>query len=163
MCKDKKVKRGCHGCRDKVSIACGEGKVYAPCVGVEADFPAFSSLLDENDSPITCATLDDVVKDIYDILTDWQIDLSEFDNGCIDFGGIAELTPEIIFQKHNDVLCNHEEQLEFLSNPCNILDMDITACGLDLTCIQGQDNCENPIPLNNLKDVLQALINKNCP
>lgn len=159
---DKKVKRKCRNCRDEVSITCGEGKIYAPCIGVEYDFPDFSSLLDEDGDPITCATLDDVVEDIYTILEEWQIDLTDFEVGCLDFE-TEDLTPEIILQKHNDVICEMLTDIEELKDVCNTLDKNITECGLDTTCLIGVDECNNPVPLDTLKDVLQALINKHCP
>jgi hypothetical protein len=155
-----KNKRTCKNCRDYVTLSCGEGKTFAPCVGVEYDFPDFSSLLDDDGDPIQCATLQDVVEDVYTILEDWKLDLTEYDKKCLD---IDEVTEFNILQGLTDIVCEHEGRIDTLENVCNILNKNITLCGLDLTCLEGTDDCDNPVNLNTLKDVLQALINKTCP
>lgn len=144
----------CNNC-GKATNMCGE-KMFAPCVIVEGyEFPEFSGLSGED-----CASLDIVIEDVYSILGDLQIDLSDFSSECLDLG--EEITVKSILTVHDEAICELKEDVENLQNICNILDKDISECTVDYSCLLGTDPCGDEITISTLNDLLQVMINKIC-
>lgn len=137
--------------RYEPSDTCGE-IVEATCVRVETTFPAVSSLVDES-----CANAKEVIDDIYSILQ--AADISEYDKGCLD---VATITLLNILQAQTDKICELEDRVAFLEDPCNILDMNITECGLDVSCLEAQDPCTPATPITTIKELFAKLIEKSC-
>jgi hypothetical protein len=133
------------------SDTCGN-PVESPCVRVEITFPSISSLFST-----TCTTLDVVLEDIYSILESY--DISTYDKGCLT---IEEITLVNVLQAQTDKICELEDRIEFLEDPCNILNMDITSCGIDVSCLQANDPCDPVTPITTLKELLVKLIEKAC-
>jgi len=139
-------------CRNyKPSDTCGN-IVESPCVRVETDFPSISSLEGE-----TCVSLDMVIDDIYEILQ--KYDLSDYDKKCLE---ISEVTLKNILQAQTDKICDLEEEIEELKNPCNILNTNISECDIDVSCLQVNDPCNPATPITTIKDLLVKLIEKTC-
>ena len=133
------------------SDTCGN-PVESPCVRVEITFPSISSLFST-----TCTTLDVVLEDIYSILESY--DISTYDKGCLT---IEEITLVNVLQAQTDKICELEDRIEFLEDPCNILNMDITRCGIDVSCLQLDDPCDPVTPITTLQELLVKLIEKAC-
>ena len=140
------------GCRNYTyTDTCGT-PTESPCVRVEITFPEISSLFDT-----TCTSLDVVLEDVYEILG--KYDISDYDDKCLE---IEEITLLNILQAQTDKICDLEERVSFLENPCNILDMDISECGIDVSCLQANDPCDPATPITTLKQLLVKLIEKSC-
>ena len=133
------------------SDTCGN-PVESPCVRVEITFPSISSLFST-----TCTTLDVVLEDIYSILESY--DISTYDKGCLT---IEEITLVNVLQAQTDKICELEDRIEFLEDPCNILNMDITSCGIDVSCLRANDPCDPVTTIPTLKELLVKLIEKAC-
>lgn len=137
--------------RYKPSSTCGN-PIEAPCLRVEMEFPSISSLEGEE-----CSDGLTVIEDIYAILQ--KYDLSDYDKGCLEE---HEDNLASILNEQREKICQLEQRVEELENPCNILDMDISECGLNFTCLQENDPCNPATPIITIKDLLQKLINTNC-
>jgi hypothetical protein len=118
----------------------------------DIDFPEISDLHGEE-----CASLDDVVEDIYNIIE--NLDLSDYDNKCLE--GTPETLVEIL-QAQTDKICEIAEDVEELKNVCSILDADLTECGIDTSCLEEQDPCQPAAQITTLKQLLIKLIEKSC-
>jgi hypothetical protein len=138
---------GCN--RYKPSSTCGT-ITEATCVRIEdIDFPEISELHGEE-----CASLDVVIEDIYNIIE--NLDLSNYDNKCLE--GTPETLVEVL-QAQTDKIC---EIAEGIQGVCDILDADITECGIDTSCLEEQDPCQPATPITTLKQLLIKLIEKSC-
>lgn len=140
----------CTNC-NKVKIECGGERIYAPCVYVEIDFPTYSQYNEED-----CVTLDGVVTELYEEIGNIkdEINIEDF-TPCLEYD---EITIPNILQKHEDKLC--ENPLANV-NPCDILDMDISECGIDVSCL-GVDVCNNTASVTTIGNLFQTLINRIC-
>lgn len=164
----------------KPEITCGDIS-YAPCTIWEipddlqeylagetvivTSSPTSSSSVTIPNSELsgeTCATLEDTLADIYNKFgtIEDKLDFSEWTSDCLDFGA-STVTLESILTKMDTELCTIKEIVDGLTSICDILDKDITECDLDFTCFD-VDNCDNPISITTLKDLLQVLIDKIC-
>lgn len=143
----------CSNC-GKATNMCGE-IIFSPCVVVEGfKFPEFSGIEED------CASLDVVIEDVYSVLSDLQIDLSDFESRCLEHG--EEITVKSILNVHDTAICDLKEDVENLQNICNILDKDISECTVDYSCLLGTDPCGDQIIISTLNDLLQVIINKIC-
>jgi hypothetical protein len=145
---------GCNRC-GKQSLECGD-KVYAPCVYVEIDFPLFSEYNEEE-----CVTLDEVLIELYEEVEQIKedIDIIGFQS-CLNYGSTEKTIPNIT-QKHEDEICTIKTDIENLQDACTFLDMDISGCGIDVSCLQ-DDVCNNPIIVTTVGALFQTLIDKIC-
>ena len=139
---------GCNRC-NKPTLECGD-KVYAPCVYVEIDFPIFSIFHEEE-----CVTLDEVVEELYKEVDEIKeaINIESF-NSCLEY---EEKTIPIILQKHEDEICDLKNKL----TPCEILNLDISDCGIDVSCL-GNDPCNNVTTVTTIGALFQTLIERIC-
>ena len=130
---------------------CGES-VLAQCVKFEdpngSIIPSISSL-----SGQTCATVDEVITDMYDLIEDNYIDMSSYDDDCL---SLTNPTPLDVLNKLTEEVC----LLKTLT--ADYADVTVDISDLDLTCFAGNDPCGDPVSLTNLTDVIQLMIDKIC-
>lgn len=143
------------GCRqNRVKDTCGT-RFNAECVFYDRYIPEYSSLLDEE-----CITLAETTEDIYYILDGIksEIDLTDLGKSCLEYDTeeIGKIKVKEALLTHEQELCEIKETLQTLGEAgcCE----DITDWNLDTGCLQ--DPCE--VGFTNLKDVIQAMINKIC-
>ena len=147
----------------KVSISCGT-TIFSPCVTWEVpeDLQDIAAGLD-SDEPVECVNLDFALTDIYeriDQLTQFT-DFSEFESDCLEPEEVeGEATLQTVIKAIDQKLCELSEAVDDDLTACSILDMDISECGLDLSCFE-TTTCETPLG-NSLKNLLQEIINRIC-
>jgi len=139
------------GCNNsKYSDTCGV-QVYATCVTVEQTFPSISSLSGES-----CADLDAVVTDLYELAIASQVDMTAYDKGCLDYSPTldADITPVDVLNKLTSVLCTVQSDLAALDA------VDISV--LDWSCLGPTDTCGDPISVTTTAELIQLLIDEIC-
>lgn len=123
----------------------------ATCVEVEQTFPSISSL-----SGQTCSDLDTVLEDIYDLIENNTVDMTQYDKGCLDYSPLSDsqIKPINVLNKLTEELCTLKTTVAGIDS------VDIS--DLDYSCLGTTDPCGNPVSISNLKDLLQLLIDKHC-
>lgn len=133
------------------SDLCGES-ILAQCVKFEdpnqSIIPSISSL-----SGQTCATVDEVITDMYGLIEDNYIDMSSYVKDCL---SLTNPTPLDVLNKLTEEVC----LLKTLT--ADYADETVDIANLDLTCFAGNDPCGDPVSLTNLTDVIQLMIDKIC-
>lgn len=138
---------------NKVSNTCTDN-VQAPCVDYQGELG--------NSTKITspCVTIEDVAEDLYQI-TDEIIENSsteELGETCIEIPNNA--TTAQVLKKYEEEICMLKQQVETLQTDF-ICQATINDCGLNLSNLQNSVSASSCInPLQTLKDVLQAIIDK---
>ena len=143
------MKSNCN--RYQPSDTCGK-ITESPCVRVEIDFPEISGLTEES-----CVRLDYALEDIYEILEKYN--LSEYDKKCLEQEGQNLVH---ILQSQTDKICELEERVSELEDPCQIFKRPISECGIDVSCLQQNDPCDPVTPITTFGDLINKLIQKNC-
>lgn len=140
---------GCSNC-GKTTIKCGD-RYEGACVFVEAELPEFSEYKDEG-----CVTATNLFEELYDEVDNLKVitDLEGYDNKCLEN---EEVTFKAILQSQTDKICELEARVTFLEDPCNILAMNISECGIDLSSL-GIDPCGTTYQVTTLQALLQLLI-----
>lgn len=135
-------------CEDNVKTNCWEQQPSA-CVIYEESLPDYSKLKKN------CATIQETTKELYDHQDKIKksIDLSNLNNGCIDFDEFKEgkeLQVHEAFNAIENKLCKVLDEMED--------DEEESELNLDFKCLA--TTCGEPI--TSLKDLLQSLINEVC-
>ena len=141
-------------CNNRISSTCGK-KINAKCVDYEGDFHNESNL-DTCDYP----NMEDVIEDINVTLNEITdaLDTSGLGDSCITY---TEVGGKITIK---EALLRLEEKICSLSSAVSVdgcspvFTDDISCVDLDFKCLV--DPCGEQI--TNMKDLLQALINKVC-
>lgn len=141
-------------CKDKIVSTCGK-RSNAKCVDYEGTF--------HNDSDLeTCdyPNVEDVIEDINVTLNEITaaIDTSGLGDSCIDYTEVdGKITIKEALLRLEEKICSLSEAVGTGGCP-PVFTEDISCLNLDFGCLV--DPCGNQI--TNLKDLLQALINKSC-
>jgi hypothetical protein len=144
-------------CKDKLSSTCGK-KHPSKCVIYEGDLHANTEL-----ESCDCHSVEDVIEDINSEIDDINnaIDVSSISADCMTFDVDPDqgkvLINEVVVETVAKV-CELATKVEAEEDCPSIFTTDFTCLGLDMGCLT--DSCGEPI--TNLKDLLQALINKVC-
>ena len=138
---------------NKLSNTCTE-VIQAPCVDYQGE------LGDNTKITSDCVNIENVAEDLYQI-TDEIIEnmsVSEIGNSCISFQQEPTRVADVL-KKYEEEICNLKQQVETLQTNfiCNV---DISDCGLNLSNLQPTNDTPCTNPLQTLKDVLQAIIDK---
>lgn len=136
--------------RYEPSQTCGE-ITESNCIRVETTFPEISGLTE-----VDCASGKVVIDDIYSILS--TFDISEYDKLCLEIDEISLLN---VLQAQTVKICDLENRVAFLEEPCNILGMDISSCGIDVSCLLN-DACDTPIAVTTIGALFQTLVSEIC-
>jgi len=133
------------GCGGKVT---GCSKTSSSCVVYEGGLPSWTNL------SVGCATLDDVVSNMYSEIGKLQNATNiELLNTCLDYGGDFSLSNVV------GVLDGEVCGLKSFQNSVESGILDISNWNIDLKCLEGE--CAHNI--QTIKDLIQALVNKVCP
>lgn len=132
---------------------CGSRKNQAVCVFYEGYIPEYSDL---NDSD--CIVLEETTEDLYNIIDDLKEDLNleDLGNTCIDYDeeDNGNIKVKEALKKHEELICDLQEELDGITNQ----ELDISSWNIDTKCLE--DECGTGF--NNLKDLIQIIINKLC-
>lgn len=146
---------GCPSCGNVVST-CAE---TTPATCLYWEIPSeWQSYYDKEclDLDALLTTISENIKNIED-----SLDFSNsFAQSCLTYP--TELTAVLVAEVLDAEICAHEARIEDLEDICNILDKDISGCGLDFTCLAGTDPCGETITYGTLKEWMQTITNKLC-
>ena len=143
----------CTNC-GKVKIPCVE-RTEANCVFVETEVLSSSKYVEEE-----CVTLPEILEEIYEAAEGKvdESDFAEFSSDCLE---IENKTALGVITALNNKVCEQQEEIEWLKEPCNILGMDISECGIDISCL-GIDPCNNAYNITTIKDLFTTLLTEIC-
>lgn len=137
---------------NKLSNTCTD-TVFSTCVDYEGSLGENSNIT----SP--CINIEDVAQDLYQITDNIidGIDVSEL-GGCIAYSQEPTSIKEVL-KKYEDEICALKQQVETLQTDF-ICQAIVSDCGLNLSNLQPNNDTVCVNPLQTLKDVLQAIIDK---
>ena len=138
-------------CKDRIKYTCSK-RINSRCVDYEGEISECSEL----DSECRIHTVHEVLEDTSRQLTKVcsELDLSEVDKGCLQFETEDPKLPEVIGGIINKLCEVKEENCDiYLNTPIGCLE-------LDYRCLV--DECGAEANPQNLKDLLQLMINQIC-
>ena len=146
---------GCSKCGN-ATINCGE-RTEGACVFIDITLPAYSAYADED---CTDPVASDLFEELYGEVDDLRefTDMEAYDNLCLPEAGSTLLS---IIQEQTNEICSLKDRIEYLEEPCNILDMDISACGIDVSCLE-TDICNNPVTVTTIGALFSTLLEEIC-
>jgi hypothetical protein len=106
----------------------------------------------------TCASLDEVVTDLYELVETSYIDMSLYVKDCLDYSPTADadITPLMVMNKHTEEIC----LLKTLTS--SYADVTIDISNVDYSCLGDTDPCGDPLSITNAEELIQAILDKLC-
>tara|TARA_R110000772_G_scaffold119924_1_gene226087 strand:+ start:1235 stop:1705 length:471 start_codon:yes stop_codon:yes gene_type:complete len=145
------------GCKDKISRTCGK-KINAKCVDYEGSLHDNTTL-----ATCDCHSVEDVIEDMNLALNEinTSIDLTILGDDCITYDEVdGKIQVKEALKKLEECICELKAKVDDVdAEDCPaIFSADISCLGLNFECLETA--CETPI--QNLGELLQALITQTC-